>query len=1113
MKSNLKNIEFQSEKSPAENHASKVNDHLIAMNYFKLHISLITNLLNRKVTAPWLYLKRKLKNSYFFLLPSIRLIKNSELFDKDYYLENYPDVKLSKTNPAWHYLVFGGYEGRNPSQSFDSKSYLELNPDVKATGMNPLFHFIKYGKTEGRNLEYLFNDGTLRRPKLTSRRRLENFSLISCFSDCLSFPTNFTIIVLSKWQEVDLKKTLQSISQQNYKHWNCFILQPSESSEQFPVKIPGKKIAIICDNNYEILSGVEQLFKHLEANKGFVGFLKEGEILRPDCLWKFYNGREENTGIIYSDHDKINEFDLRFDPWFTPNWSPDLLLSNNYIGGFYFASADLFLETYSTKISRAHLQQSIDISSAWRYGLLLNMSIKTKHIIRVPEILWSVSQQDNSSMADEYSAERSEVKLFLSQQGYDVQIENWQKGKIRRIKWALRREPLVSIIIPTTGILKYLKICIDSLLNRTSYNSFEIIILDNGKGMYPEGISYARSKGFNIIEINEDFNWSKFNNIGEKVANGELLLFLNDDIEVIEPQWLHELVSQACREDIGVVGSLLLYPTYAIQHAGVFLVDHGGGARHWFYKQFLSEDKYQNLDKCVREVSAITGACMMVKRTIFNEIGGFDENLSVVGNDVDFCLRALEAGYRNLWTPYSKVIHHESVTRKGKPFEKDEKIMWDRWGNLFMTGDNYYNPNLTLEKEDCSIIDSGCLYVKDYSSGNTSSKKTGNHLCEKSGTGFNNIAQHYTSGVNVISYIRAVMGVGEAARGNAKALKAANIPFGVYNFEKGNPSKMEDFSFQYREISELVFDINILHINADHTPFVVKNLGQDFFSEKYTIGFWTWELPEFPDKWLSSFDLVNEVWVPSPFVNSSISEKSPVPVITIPHVLCAVKNVDVKKISNRAYFNIPANSFVFLSMFDVHSIIERKNPLGSINAFKKAFKSDDFSVVLIIKVNNSNDDTLQLLDNAIGDYKNILIISKHLTRAEIESLMCSIDCYLSLHRSEGFGLGPAEAMARGKVVVLTNWSGNTAYMTHENCIPISYSMEQIGKDFGTYEKHQYWASPDIDEASYKMKSLLSSPEMVRQIGEKARLTISQNFSPEKVGKLMKDRIDRINLNL
>lgn len=1049
-------------------------------------------------------LKEKLR-----LPKNLRLIKESGLFDEEYYLENNADVKNSGVDAARHYLIYGGFEGRNPSNNFDSRFYLYQYPDVEENEMNPLVHYLKFGRAECRLIQPV-NYQRIHRNSESNIFGMADQSMIkSVFSENLNYPTTFSIFVVSNGEIDKLNITLNSLLQQSYQHWHCFILDCTAKVNSAVSNELDKKADEFLPQKFSTITGAENLFALLESKNGFIGFLEEGEFLMPDCLWHFYDELDENTELMYSDHDIFSENSHHSHPWFTFNWSHELLLSQNYTKGFYVASVKLFLKTYQTQKSKLEFLQKIDTSPAWRYGVLLNIGNKASAISRIPEVLWSYPLHSDEKLNIEYLAECDEIQSFLSNQGLNAKIEKYLDGKIRHVKWALDSEPEISIIIPTTGNLQYLKTCLDTLLGITAYRNFEVIILDNGRGKFPDGIDYARTQGLKVIEVNEDFNWAKLNNIGVRQAKGELLLFLNDDIEITDPMWLAEMVRLAVRKDVGVVGSLLLYPNKAIQHAGVFLVDHGGGARHLFYKQKPGDGIYHHLDQCVREVSANTGACMMVNRKIFDEIGGFDENLALVGNDIDFCLRCLEAGYRNLWTPFSKLIHHESITRKAAPIEKDEKAMWERWGKLFRKGDYYYNPNLTLEKEDCSVNPTSKYFSTWHNHDIFAGRQTKLHNQSQPVKVVSQPPQQSFSGVNLISYIRAEMGIGEAARGNAKALKAAKIPFGVVNFEKGNPSKMGDLSLQHREMQKAVYDINILQINADQTPFVVNELGNEFFNNKYTIGFWAWELPEFPDKWTNAFDLVDEIWVPSSFVAKAVSIKSPVPVITIPHVISTVKTKDVKALTNRDYFNIPENAFVFLSMFDVYSQIERKNPFGSILAFKKAFKADDSSVLLIIKVNNSNKNTMADLNESIGDYKNIHIITKHLTRQEIEWLLCSIDCFVSLHRSEGFGLVPAEAMARGKIAMLTNWSGNTEYMTTDNCIPISFKLTQIGQDLGPYEKHQYWAEPDLNEASFKMKSIISNPGLVKQIGERARFAIAEHFSAEKIGSLMKNRIEEI----
>lgn len=850
----------------------------------------------------------------------------------------------------------------------------------------------------------------------------------------------------------------------------------------------------LAKDNYDIASLQSFDYKYL-------ALIEAGEILRPDSLWQFMINYRGEFDIAYSDHDVIDGDGKHIEPWFTFNWSPDFLMSQNYIGGFCLIKKE-FLGLISQRSDQYSVFEKFspeDIS--WRYKMLLLVTLLKAKITRVPKVLWSQLKMSEADMNLVYSSEFEAIEMFLEKTHIGARVERLKSGLVRHISWPLSEKPLVSIIIPTTGNMKYLKLCLDSIIGVTSYTNYEIILLDNGRGNHISGIEYSKQKGAKVIEANEPFNWARLNNKGAKESKGELLLFLNDDIEITDPEWLTELVRNANRHDVGVAGSLLLYPDGKIQHAGVFLVDHGGGARHILHRQKPLGENYHFIDQCTREVSANTGACIMIRKDLFNEMNGFDEVLSLVGNDIDFCLRCVEKGYRNIWLPKSKLIHHESVSRKAKPIEKDEQEMWNRWGELFSKGDHYYNPNLTQTKEDFSINE------RQFKNDISFDYKIDEFIKINKLKSFFVSDIQDTYGVNLIGYLRADMGVGEASRGNAKALESAGIPFGVINFEKGNPSKMTNLSFQYKEMFTNLFRYNLIHINADQLPFVISDMGDSILKGKYNIGFWAWELPEFPDIWKESFKYLDEVWVPSDFVRDSISAKSPIPVITIPHAISVDRYSGNKEFLTRNDFGIPDKAFVFLSMFDTHSIAERKNPLGSVNAFKMAFEPYDMSVCLVLKVNNTDEESELELMKSIGSYNNIIVLKDFLTRFEIDSLISQIDCYVSLHRSEGFGLGPAEAMAQGKVAMLTNWSGNTQYMTSDNCIPISYTLKKVGVDLGPYQKHQKWAEPDINEASEKMRIVSSDKGLVEEIGRNAKLSIGQNFSADRIGQLMLDRLN------
>tara|TARA_R110002072_G_scaffold136124_2_gene278128 strand:+ start:96008 stop:100549 length:4542 start_codon:yes stop_codon:yes gene_type:complete len=888
--------------------------------------------------------------------------------------------------------------------------------------------------------------------------------------DAVNVIINLASHSLTDWQL--LTNTLTSIQQQSFANWHLFIL-PGDTDPQAltdcleALQIPQDKISRI-QAPAQVPADRHQLLTILEP----------GELLHEHCLLRAATMWQPDTRLLYSDHDLLDARGEHHSPWFTFCWAPDLLASQNYIGDVYFISAAEFAELISDADS------NLNARTGWRYLLLLQLadSLSLTSTVRVAEVLWSEPEDRRSGIRPRVASSLTEAPLTEA--------------------------PLVSIIIPTTGNLRFLKPCLDTLAD-TNYPAMEIVILDNSRGKFPEGIQYARDTGATVITCDESFNWSRLNNIGVDNSKGDLLLFLNDDIEVMHDDWLTEMAGHALRPDAGTVGCMLLYPNGAIQHGGVFLVDHGGGARHLFHKQLPGDGIYQNLDQCIREVSANTGACLMIRRELFEELGRFDENLSIVGNDIDLCLRCLEAGHRNIWTPFSRLIHHESVSRQNKPIGKDEKSMWQRWGHRFKGGDPYYNPSLSLVREDFALAE---IPVTAASAGQgqpapVSEPAPAPAPPASAPAPDQTVAQTPDMGVNLIAYIRASMGVGEAARGNAAALQASGIPFGIINYERGNPSRMDNLRWQHKEISGARYQINLLHINADHTPAVIRDLGASTFRNRYNIGFWAWEMPEFPDRWLESFDLLDEIWVPSTYVNQAIAAKSPVPVVTIPHVI----NVDMAGAEKypRSWFGIDEQAFVFVSMFDIHSIAQRKNPFGSILAFQKAFAPDDASVQLLIKINNADEATIKVLRSSVADYTNILLLAQHYDRAQIDSLINCADCFVSLHHAEGFGLAPAEAMAMGKVALLTNWSGNTEYMQTDNCVPIRYQLKSLGKDYGPYEAHQHWAVPDLEHAAQEMKDLAGNPGRVKILGQNGKTAIARDFSARAVGERMRQRLTSI----
>ncbi len=364
-------------------------------------------------------------------------------------------------------------------------------------------------------------------------------------------------------------------------------------------------------------------------------------------------------------------------------------------------------------------------------------------------------------------------------------------------------------------------------------------------------------------------------------------------------------------------------------------------------------------------------------------------------------------------------------------------------------------------------------------------------------------------GVNLVGYARAEMGIGESCRIAARNLSAVDIPYGIINFTGTNNARMSDLTWSHKEIVQPEFNVNLFHINAEQMMEIYAYYGNSLFNGRYNIGYWHWELPDFPDEWLESFNLVDEVWVPSSFVADSIAMKSPVPVVKIPHSI----EVKVVESRNREYFGLPDNTFLFLSMYDVKSYQDRKNPEAAINAFKAAFQPDDMNVGLVIKVNcyKSTLNDLANLDVLKANYENIYLIKETISRNDVNALLSLTDCFVSLHRSEGFGLGLAEAMYLGKPVIGTNWSSNTDFMNHQNSCLVDYELIQVGKDQGPYKAYQKWAEPSVEHAASFMKKLVNDKSYYQTIAVKGEKYIKEYYSPEAIGKLIQQRLDYIHL--
>jgi glycosyltransferase involved in cell wall biosynthesis len=361
-------------------------------------------------------------------------------------------------------------------------------------------------------------------------------------------------------------------------------------------------------------------------------------------------------------------------------------------------------------------------------------------------------------------------------------------------------------------------------------------------------------------------------------------------------------------------------------------------------------------------------------------------------------------------------------------------------------------------------------------------------------------------GVNVVGYFRTESGVGEAGRGQVAALREAGIPTSLIDFSDFAPSRAGDTTVDTSARADR-YRTNVICVNADQVPIFMGQADPAFLADRYNIGSWWWEMPEFPDRWLSSFAPFDEIWVGTQFVASAVAPKSPVPVVVIPPVV----DLGAVRTGRKSAFGFRDGETVFLFVFDYRSVFERKNPLGAVEAFRRAFPRGDERVRLVIKSINGDADppARERLRRAAQNDRRIDVMNDYLTRAEKNELIAACDAYVSLHRSEGFGFTLAEAMALGKPVVGTPWSGPADYMTLSNSYPVEYELVALGDDYGPYAADQLWAEPDLDHAAHALRSIRERPEEAAQRGRRAAADIVSRYSPLAVARAIADRLARI----
>ena len=547
---------------------------------------------------------------------------------------------------------------------------------------------------------YVPDEETLNRQR---KRKFLNAPLISVVVPAYHTPPLF------------LRQMLDSLIAQTYGGWELCIANGSPDDKEMEAVLEEyekRDSRIRHENLKENLGIAENTNAAFRMAKGeFIGLLDHDDLLAPNALYEIALALEKNpeADVVYTDEDKVTT-DLKehFQPHLKPDFNLDLLRSNNYICHFFTVRREIVEQVGGFRK---------EFDGAQDYDFIFRCTEEARKILHIPEILYhwrthKESTADNpASKMYAFEAGKRAIEAHLKRTGTDGEVSHTPDLGFYRVKYPVKGEPLISIIIPNKDEKESLEACLKSIWEKTTYKNYEIIVVENNSTS-DEIFRYYKEiskKGVRLLRWKKEFNYSAINNFGAAHAKGEFLLFLNNDVTVITPDWLTELAGLCQRKEVGAAGVKLLYPDNTIQHAGC-VIGIGGIAGHMFVDMPANRTGYLHKASLLQDMSAVTAACMIVKKQVFDQVGGFTEKLAVAFNDVDLCLKINKAGSLVVYDPYVQLYHMESKTRgaedskeKVRRFQTEIEYMRCHWLDILKNGDPYYNKNLSLTKWNYSL--------------------------------------------------------------------------------------------------------------------------------------------------------------------------------------------------------------------------------------------------------------------------------------------------------------------------------------------------------------------------------------------------------------------------
>ncbi|ACK69700.1 glycosyl transferase family 2 [Gloeothece citriformis PCC 7424] len=665
------------------------------------------------------------------------------LFDTAFYLKQLGSSLEPRINPLIHFLEIGACQGLDPHPLFDTSHYLEKNSDVRESGMNPLVHFVQFGAIEKREP---FSISEML-PEMESQNwELKNFKDFSCpkspnpdyqkwlqknyptpweleqksrLGNCLKYKPLISVIMpVYNPPENYLREAIESVLNQVYSNWELCIADDASTEPHVKLVLneylkQDSRIKVIFRENNGHISKASNSALELATGE-FIALLDHDDVLTPHAFYELallLNSHPE-ADMIYSDQDYMDDQGQLINPYFKPDWSPDAFLANMYT---------CHLGLYRHSIVKEIGGFRVGFEGSQDYDLVLRFTEKTERIFHLPDILYHwrthAASTNINPQAKSYAfiAARKALAEALTRRkepGAVFDIPNYPG--CYTIRYQIKDPELVSIIITTKNLGERLDNCLTSIFQKTTYQNYEVILIDNGS-TEPQALEtiehWKNRENFRLkyYGLELPFNSSKINNFAVDKSQGKYLLFLKNETKILTSDWLEKMIEQAQRPSIGAVGALLLYPDNTVQHAGVICGLFGRVGHSHKHYQYGASGYFGRL-VYVHNYMAVTGACLMCRREVFEEVGGFEEKLAVSYNDIDLCLKLIDKGYRNLCLPHVVLYHYESKTRgyDSRDTEKFARLMCEnmyisqKW-QKYINYDPYYNPNLTSKKEDFSL--------------------------------------------------------------------------------------------------------------------------------------------------------------------------------------------------------------------------------------------------------------------------------------------------------------------------------------------------------------------------------------------------------------------------